>query len=192
MPSGKAVERGFTYLYVLLMIALVGLGLGAAGTVWRTEARRASETELLFIGAQYRQAIQSYYTLDQGLPRLPRSIAELLEDRRRLQPVRHLRRAYRDPITNGEMQLILVEDGGITGVVSGAPGRPLKRTGFRPEEQAFSDAENYAEWRFVFEPPVAPRPDGPPLPETPQESGAQISTGAGRVDAGGPEPEHPR
>ena len=160
MPSGRRGQRGFTYLLVLLMVALIGLGLGTAGTLWRTEARRANEAELLFIGAQYRQAIQSYYTLDPALPRLPKSVADLLEDRRRPQPVRHLRRAYRDPLTGGDLLLIPAgPDDGIIGVMSRAPGRPLKRAGFQRDEQSFTDAETYAGWRFVFVPPAPTTPD---------------------------------
>ncbi|AAZ97395.1 conserved hypothetical protein [Thiobacillus denitrificans ATCC 25259] len=189
MPTGERGQRGFTYLYVLLMIALVSLGLAAAGTVWRTEARRANEAELLFVGAQYRQAIESYYTLDPGLPRLPQSVADLLEDRRRPEPVRHLRRAYRDPITGREMQSIVAEGEGIVGMMSAAPGRPLKQAGFPPEEQDFSDAESYAEWRFVFVPPTAPRADGA-FPDAAGAPGPALD-GSGRMDA--PiEPGYPR
>ena len=69
MPTGKSAQSGFTYLYVLMLIALIGMGLAAAGTLWRTEAPRAHEAELLFVGAQYRQAIRSYYELDPAQPR---------------------------------------------------------------------------------------------------------------------------
>ncbi|MCL5061183.1 MAG: type II secretion system GspH family protein, partial [Candidatus Thermoplasmatota archaeon] len=60
MPSGKASQSGFAYLFALMLIALIGMGLAAAGTLWRTDSRRAREAELLFVGDQYRQAIRSY------------------------------------------------------------------------------------------------------------------------------------
>jgi type II secretory pathway pseudopilin PulG len=37
MPTGKTTQSGFTYLFVLMMIALIGMGLAAAGILWRTE-----------------------------------------------------------------------------------------------------------------------------------------------------------
>jgi type II secretory pathway pseudopilin PulG len=155
MPTGKAAQSGFTYLYVLMLIALIGMSLAAAGTLWHTDAQRARETELLFIGAQYRQAIRSYYALDPAQPRLPQSVDELLEDKRRPNIVRHLRRAYRDPLTGGELVPIRSPDTqGIVGVVSQATGRPFKIAGFLPEDEAFSGAASYADWRFVFSLPA--------------------------------------
>lgn len=155
MPTGKSAQSGFTYLYVLMLIALMGMGLAAAGTLWRTDAQRAREAELLFIGTQYRQAIRSYYELDPAQPRLPQSIDDLLEDNRHPNIVRHLRRAYRDPFTGGELALIRTPDTqGIAGVYSLATGRPFKIAGFWPEDEAFSGASSYADWRFVFILPV--------------------------------------
>ena len=163
MATGRNAQRGFAYLYALMLIALVGLGLGAAGTVWRTDAQRMRETELLFVGDQYRRAIRSYYELDPAQPRLPRSIDDLLEDNRRPGVVRHLRRAWRDPLTGGELELIHApgtQD--IVGVTSGAPGHPLRTAGFAAEDEAFAGATSYAGWRFVFTPPAKPadRPQG--------------------------------
>jgi type II secretory pathway pseudopilin PulG len=155
MPTGKTTQSGFTYLFVLMMIALIGMGLAAAGTLWRTEVQREREADLLFIGNQYRQAIRSYYELDPAQPRLPQSIDELLEDNRRPDTVRHLRRAYRDPITGGEFVLIRSSDKkGIVGVYSQSTGHPFKTAGFLPEYGTFAKAASYADWRFVFIPAV--------------------------------------
>lgn len=155
MPTGKSAQSGFAYLYVLMLIALIGLGLAAAGALWRTDAQRARETELLFVGDQYRQAIRSYYELDPAQPRLPQNLNDLLEDTRRPGIVRHLRRAYRDPLTGGEFALIHEPDTqGIVGVHSSATGRPFKAAGFEPENAGFSGAARYDEWRFVFIAPV--------------------------------------
>lgn len=165
MPTGKADQRGFTYLFVLMLIALIGMGLAAAGTLWRTELQREREIELLFVGAQYRQAIQAFYQLEPDNPRLPHSLDELLEDPRRPQPVRHLRKKWRDPF-GGELQLILAPDGkGIVGVHSASNRRPLKQAGFPLEFDAFADASSYADWRFAFNPP--PLPAAGPIPGPP-------------------------
>lgn len=175
MPPGKSSQSGFTYLFVLMLIALIGMGLAAAGKLWRTESQRDRETDLLFIGDQYRQAIRSYYELDPAQPRLPQSIDDLLEDDRRPNIVRHLRRAYRDPFTGGELALIRTPEGnGIVGVYSLAAGRPFKTKGFLPENKTFSGADRYAKWRFVYTPPVAsalsPAPTNPSISPTDQSA----------------------
>jgi type II secretory pathway pseudopilin PulG len=150
MPTGKSAQSGFTYLFVLMLVALIGMGLAMAGTLWHTESQRERETELLFIGDQYRQAIRSYYELDPAQPRLPQSIDDLLEDDRRPDIVRHLRRAWRDPLTGGELALIR-DPGtrGIVGVYSPAPGHPFKTAGFPAADEAFTGAKSYQGWRFV-------------------------------------------
>jgi type II secretory pathway pseudopilin PulG len=165
MPTGKSVQSGFTYLFVLMLIALIGMGLAAAGSLWRTDAQRAREVELLFIGSQYRQAIRSYYELDPAQPRLPQSIDDLLEDRRRPEIVRHLRRAYRDPFTSGEFVLIRDPDTqGILGVASQSTAVPIKTAGFPPEYEGFSGTASYAEWRFVFKPSITQAKQAKPAP----------------------------
>lgn len=163
-----------------MAITLVGIGLAAAGTLWRTESQRAREAELLFIGDQYRQAIRSYYTLEPALPRFPASIDELLEDRRRTGIVRHLRRAWRDPMTGEAFVLIHTPDGqGIVGVHSASTEAPFKTAGFALADEKFAGKQSYAEWHFVFEPPVtnappataeqapAAAPPAPPLANAP-------------------------
>ena len=175
MPTGRPAQSGFSYLFVLMAIALIGVGLAAAGTLWRSESQRAREAELLFIGDQYRQAIRSYYTLEPGLPRFPASIDELLEDRRRTAIVRHLRRAWRDPMTGDAFVLIQTPDGkGIVGVQSASTAAPFKTAGFALADEAFTEKQSYAEWQFVFTPPVSnplpatsARPQNPAAPQPP-------------------------
>lgn len=154
MRTGKRRQQGFSYLLVLLLIGLIGLGLAAAGSVWRTESQREREAELLFIGAQYRQAIQQFYQREPDRPRFPQSLDELLEDPRGPQPARHLRKRWRDPF-GGELQLIRMPDGqGIAGVHSGSALRPLKQTGFPPGLETLEQAASLRDWHFVFVPPA--------------------------------------
>lgn len=166
MPTGKSAQAGFTYLFVLMLIALIGMGLVAAGTLWSTDVKRAREAELLFIGDQYRQAIRSYYERPGQPPRLPQSIDELLEDRRDVEIARHLRRAWRDPFTGEAFALIRMPDNqGITGVHSQSTGHPFKIAGFSAENGAFAEAATYADWQFVFTPPALPAPNvASPIP----------------------------
>jgi hypothetical protein len=87
--------------------------------------------------------------------RLLKSLNDLLEDNRRPDIVRHLRRAYRDPLTGGELALIREPDTqGIVGFHSPATGRPFKGAGFVTEDAGLSEATRYDEWRFVFVAPV--------------------------------------
>jgi len=158
---------GFTYLFVLMLIALAGLGLAAAGPLWRTDAQREREAELLFVGQQYRQAIQRYYELQPGQPKLPPDVDALLEDRRTLPPTRHLRRAWPDPF-GGNMQVIPAADGrGIVGVRSGSARTPLKRSGFSSDLSGFENAGSYAAWDFAFTPPPVAQPAGAVTPSPP-------------------------
>src|SRR5262245_44395213 len=93
-------ERGFTYLGILIAMALFGVALAATGEVWRTTAQREREQELLFVGNQFRTAFMNYYAnTPAGKPRFPRTLDDLVEDSRFPVPRRHLRRVYADPMT---------------------------------------------------------------------------------------------
>jgi type II secretory pathway pseudopilin PulG len=59
-------QRGFTYLGVLLAIALLGIGLVAAAEVWTTTAKRQRIEQLDWVGQQYVQAIGGYYESSPG------------------------------------------------------------------------------------------------------------------------------
>lgn len=142
-------ERGFTYLGILLAVAFMGIALAAVGTLWATAAQRARETELLFAGAAYRNAIGSYFRAGQ---RYPRELRDLIEDQRTPALRRHLRRMVVDPMTGQDWTLIRDPDGGITGVVSSSIGVPIKRANFGPDEAQFEGAECYCDWRFQYLP----------------------------------------
>lgn len=60
MQIGKLKQLGFTYIGVLMLVAIAGIGLAGVGIVWHQDAQREREKELLFIGDEYRQAIGSY------------------------------------------------------------------------------------------------------------------------------------
>lgn len=146
MPTDKSAQSGFTYLFVLMLIALVGMGLAVVGTLSCTESQCAREAELLFVGNQYRQANRSYYELDPAQPRLPQNIDDLLEDNCHPNIVQYLLRAYRDPFTGGAFALIRDPDTpDIVGVYSPVPGRPFKIAGFSSKDEAFKGATKYVE-----------------------------------------------
>jgi type II secretory pathway pseudopilin PulG len=166
--------RGFTYLLLMFLVVLLGVGLASAGVVWDLRSRRDKEADLLFIGAQFRRAIDAYYD---GSPtatkEYPRRFEDLLEDRRFANPRRHLRRVYRDPFTLKEDWGLIVIHGRLVGVYSLASGVPVKRGGFTGPESEFASAGRYADWRFVAlnlassppaDPAAVPPPPGVPVP----------------------------
>lgn len=129
LTKSSETQRGYTYLAVLLFIALTGLGLASVAESWSHARQREKETELLWIGNQFAQAIGLYYERSPGgLKRYPESLEDLLEDRRFLTKQRYLRRIYADPMTGKtDWELLQAPGGGIMGIKSRSTARPLGR-----------------------------------------------------------------
>lgn len=143
-------QRGVGYLAVLFVLAALGFLLAGAGEVWDTAARRERERELLFVGQQYRNAIIAYRDRTPGVAKeYPRTLADLLEDRRFPFTVRHLRRLYRDPVTGGSEWGLIKAGDGIVGVYSLSPAVPLKQDNFPAGLEAFAGRASYREWVFA-------------------------------------------
>lgn len=152
---GAERECGFTYLTVLFLVALLGLGAASVGVAWHTERRREKEVELLAIGEEYRVAIARYMqATPSGRRAYPRRLDDLVRDPRVPGVARHLRRLYPDPMTGrADWGLVRAPDGGIMGVHSLSNDAPLKRAGFRALNARFEEAERYADWLFVHRDP---------------------------------------
>lgn len=142
---------GFTYLAVLLLIALMGMGMAAAGMFWHTQLQREKEQDLLFAGDQYRSAIEAYYNSTPGAGKqYPTSLNDLLKDPRFPGTRRYLRRLYADPITGkAEWGLVLAPGNGIMGVYSLGEGEPFKQANFRLKNAEFAHKQSYADWKFI-------------------------------------------
>src|SRR5919106_4445434 len=135
--------RGFTYLGVLAIVAIMGVMLAGVGEMWRTYVMREREEELLFVGDQYRRAIELYFKAGKSYPR---ELADLLKDPRWPDTRRYLRKLYRDPVTGKtEWGLVPAPDGGIAGVYSLSEDAPFKTAGFRPPYAAFEGKAKYSE-----------------------------------------------
>lgn len=147
-----ASQAGFTYIGVLLAVALLGIQLGVAGLVWSFAQERQKERELLFVGDQFRTAIARYYLNAMGPQKeYPKRLEDLVRDPRYSGTVRHLRKIYADPIT-GKIRwgLIKTPDGSILGVYSLSDKKPIKIGNFLPGDQAFEKKDRYSDWKFVY------------------------------------------
>ena len=143
-------QRGFTYLTILFVVALMAGGLALIGEVWHTSNLREKEAELLFVGNEYRNAIARYY-LSGPQRQYPKNLSDLIKDPRMPGTVRHLRRLYPDPITGkDEWGLVKSADGGFAGVHSLSENMPLKTAGFAVRDAAFEGKTKYSDWQFSF------------------------------------------
>lgn len=183
MATGEAAgQRGFTLLGLLFLVAGMGIGLAALGSLWHTAAQREKEQELLFIGDQFRRAIDSFWKVEAGGGnRLPKDFNELIADPRFPGRVRHLRRVYLDPMTKGmEWGVVKGPDGGISGVYSLSEGKPFKTAGFTAPYQEFEQAQTYRDWVFQSqeaegkEEEASPAKPAAPAPQ-PQGPQAQVT-----------------
>ena len=120
---------GFTYIGLMVMIAIIGITSSVVGMSLKTASRIEKEKELIWVGHQYRNAIRSYYiyhmqrfqqtsahagvSLSGGTvyPQFyPTSIDDLLKDPSAPGTLRHLRKKYIDPMT-GKDDWVLVAVG---------------------------------------------------------------------------------
>ena len=147
-------SRGFTYLTVLFIVAVITAGLALVGEVWETAAKREKEAQLLFVGNEYRKAITRYYLA--GKNQYPRALEDLIKDPRQLGTVRYLRRLYADPLTGkAEWGIVKSPDAGVAGVYSLSEDKPLKTGNFKLRDAGFESAQSYTDWKFTYT-PVAP------------------------------------
>lgn len=129
MRTGSTGSRGYSYLAVLFLVALTAAGLAALGQAWSTAAQRERERELLFRGGEIARAIAAYAKTTPPPEQYPKSLDDLLADKRGVSERHHLRRAYVDPFT-GEADWELVPEPGQPGAFSAVRSRsehPLLR-----------------------------------------------------------------
>lgn len=92
--------RGFTYVSVIILVAIIGLVAATTLRIGATMQRAQAERELLYIGEQFSDALKSYAgATPQGQPQQPPTLKELLRDPRFPGTRRHLRKIFIDPMT---------------------------------------------------------------------------------------------
>lgn len=144
---------GFTYIGLLIFIAISGIALAGVGIVWHQDAQREREKELLFIGEEFRNAIGSYYeTSPTSTKQYPQRIEQLLLDDRFPSIKRHIRKLYKDPFTQSKSWGLEIEQGHIIGIYSLSEQKPIKKFGFPQQYESFSQAAKYRQWKFIYQP----------------------------------------
>jgi len=157
MHSGNPAgvwQTGFTYIALLIIVAVIAAVATAALGAGVAIQQRDTEAELLAIGLEFRQALQSYAdATPAGQPTEPREIAELLRDPRYPGVRRHLRRIYPDPLT-GQMEwgMVRLPDGRISGMHSLSKTPTIRHTGFAAGLEGLEKAESHDAWVFALMP----------------------------------------
>jgi type II secretory pathway pseudopilin PulG len=107
LAGGQDGQRGYAMAALLVSIGVMTLLMSIAMPVWRTQAQREKEAELVFRGEQIARAI-NLYTRKMGGGNFPPNLDVLVQGR-------FLRKKYKDPMTEkGEWDLILA-GGGVPG-----------------------------------------------------------------------------
>lgn len=150
--SDKASQAGFTFMGLLMVVAISGIALAGVGIVWRQDAQREHEKELLFVGDQYRQAILSYYESKPPTgvsSQYPKKLGDLLLDKRYPSIKRHLRKSYVNPLRRDKDWGVVMQNGFIVGVYYDSEEEPIKKSGFSTQYESFNGARKYSDWKFV-------------------------------------------
>jgi type II secretory pathway pseudopilin PulG len=169
---GQDAERGYAMAALLIALVIMTILLSVAMPVWRHEARREKEAELVFRGEQYARAIALFRFKNANIPNaFPASIDALVQGR-------FLRKKYKDPMTTtGEFELIGVGSQQ-PGINPPGPTPPAGRSNTPPQPntptasgmmgvrskstdtsiRSYRGATRYDQWSFTFN--IAPRPGG--------------------------------
>ncbi len=100
-PGTVGDPEGFTFIGLMVAIALINISLAVALTSWATINKRAKETELIWRGQQYVRALRCHQA-ETGA--LPDDLDELLESD-------CIRAVYPDPMSpDGEWRIIRESD----------------------------------------------------------------------------------
>ena len=142
-------QRGFAYLWTLMLVAFMGVGLTIAADLYATAMRRDKERQLLFIGHEFRHALESYVKAN-GQSQYPLTLDDLLKDPRFANPRRHLRRLYADPVTGKPEWSLILQQGRIVGIHSTSTQRPIKQDNFDDDDAGLAKKSRYADWIFTY------------------------------------------
>lgn len=154
-------EAGFSYLMVMIAIALMGLAMTVAARQWKTMVQRELETDLLAKGMEIQTALALYSTSAKAGRVVrgevyPQSLAELTRS-----PKPFLRKVYLDPVGHGEWELLRAPTGGIMGVRSKSRHKPIKQRNFPLAVRHFEGKSTHYDWVFQYPNPSMVAVAGP-------------------------------
>ena len=145
-------QSGFTFLWTLLLIAMMGVGLTVVVEFHTTALQRDKEKELLSIGHQFRLALQRYYEVQIPGSKFdyPTTMDSLVKDSRIPGLHRHLRKIFIDPITGKSEWGLIIMGGRIVGIHSLSDQMPIKQDGFKADDQSFKGKQKFSDWVFSY------------------------------------------
>ncbi|MHA4870340.1 type II secretion system protein [Duganella sp. PWIR1] len=153
MPRRINHVRGFTYLSLIIVVAIIALVAASALKLGSVLQRSMAEQELLSIGAAFSDALKSYAdATPQGQATQPPSLKELLKDPRFPGTRRHLRKIFVDPMTgNAEWGITyLGNKTGVLAVYSLSDAKPVKIGNFPARFSGFEGKNRISEWKFTM------------------------------------------
>lgn len=146
-------QSGFSYIGVMITLVIAAIGMQGAAVMWQQQTQRANELLLLEVGEAYRLAIGRYYeSTPQPVKEFPKTLNELIEDKRFPVLKRHLRKLYTDPFYAKKSMILIERNGRIVGVYSQSLQPPIRSSGYKEFQQDFAKAKQYKEWLFIYEP----------------------------------------
>jgi type II secretory pathway pseudopilin PulG len=147
MPNSN--QKGMALIAINILVLIAALTLLLITQSAKQDRQRIREQELMFIGMQFVQALESYAKpIDAAGVQLPNELKDLLIDTRAGIERRHLRRIYDDPMTGLNAWGLIRNQNGIVGVHSTSQGAPLRKAGFSKQHDHFKNAKGYHEWVF--------------------------------------------
>lgn len=126
-----ANHAGVTYLFVIILVAVMSISLLGVTQQWSVILKRDREAELLFRGTRIKESIERYvadYEIQKATRpnRWPRTLEELTKKN----PKRYLQAVYTDPITGKDFDLIKVGEE-LHGVRSTSTDVPYDQVNFK-------------------------------------------------------------
>src|SRR6185436_10819848 len=108
LRGGQGTVDGYAMAALLVALAVMAVLMSVALPVWRHDAQREKEEELIFRGQQYVRAVRLFNMKTNALPT---RVDDLVQQK-------FLRKRYKDPITNGDFEWISAANpnpGGVQG-----------------------------------------------------------------------------
>ncbi len=116
LEGGQGNQRGYAMAALLVSLAVMMVLMSVAMPVWRTQAQREKEAELVFRGEQIARGINLYMRKSGG-GNYPPSLDVLVQGR-------FIRKKYKDPMTENDMSLPMNQRGewDLINAAGGVPG----------------------------------------------------------------------